>query len=665
MDFLISLQTHNKSNNQDNYEPYEGFKFKRYGCQDKTEIVKRCTRSLIKSINYAQQKLPNWNFKLNVFDDHSTDLAIQILKNNLSEAIFPTQLNHCEGYGLISSLRDCYLDMKNNGKDLVMQVQDDYLFSEECFYQMVLQWEKFNPKFEKPLSLLQYNDPYRYIEHNVVPVRIVQGPDRHWRQTYQVPCTFMTHHSVLVDEWDLFEKISNGNPHNPKLEDDSVNLLWQKRDYVVMSPLPSLALHFQSELEKDPYIDWESWWNKHGDESQKQKNINEIFNVDEKIVLNVGCGKTILSTQSNYFEDWKEVRVDAFENDTADIITSIVNLEKIPNDSVDCVWASHVVEHNYWHDLAMVFNSIMRVLKEDGFAIIRVPDIGSISHMIEDSLLEPLYETSGRTVSIIDMLYGHRGFVESWGDGMCHKTGFTKKSMEQILSSLNIKSFIKNSDLEIIAILCKGEPPQDIIDGRDFLSTNNSNNLSDVNKVDGWFNYYPYYKSILKDLPNKFEMVEVGSWLGKSTIGMALMNKESNKDCKIYAIDTWEGSDEEYHKDMIQKLSKQNKTLYEKFISNIEQFNLQDVVVPIKNTSEEASKQFEDNSIDIIIIDAAHDYDNVYNDIKHWLPKVKKDGILAGDDYDENWPGVIAAVNDYFGMGNFEINGTTWYKKIL
>jgi predicted SAM-dependent methyltransferase len=119
-----------------------------------------------------------------------------------------------------------------------------------------------------------------------------------------------------------------------------------------------------------------------------------LFNTNEKIILNVGCGKTKLIYQSSYFLDWKEIRVDAYENDTADLITSIVDLNKVPNESVDAVWASHVVEHNYWHDLPKVFNNMMRVLKKDGFAVIRVPDLGSIGWKIEDGLLDVQYESS-------------------------------------------------------------------------------------------------------------------------------------------------------------------------------------------------------------------------------------------------------------------------------
>jgi glycosyltransferase involved in cell wall biosynthesis len=461
MDFLIALQTHNKSNNQDNYVPYEGFEFRRYGCNDKTEIIKRCTRSLIKSVNYAQNKLPGWRFRLNVFDDHSTDAAIDILKNNLALADFPSSLIHIDGHGLMASLNECYVNLRDHGQDLVMQAQDDYLFDQECFYQCILQWLKFAPRFPKPLSLLPYNDPYRYMDHNIIPVRVVQGPDRHWRQTYQVPCTFITHHSVVVNEWDLFEKLSTGDPHDPKLEDDSVNRLWSEREYIVMSPLPSLSLHFQTEQEKDPYIDWESWWNLHGDDTMvnRRAETQDLFATHKPVVLNVGCGQTRLDAQSKFFVDWDEIRVDAYDNPTADIITSIVELEKIPNESVDCVWASHVVEHNYWHQLPALFNNMLRVLKEDGFAVVRVPDLGSIADKIEDGLLEIEYNSSAGPVSVIDMIYGHRGFVESWGEGMSHKIGFTKKSMEQVLGMLNIKSYVKNGGGEVVAMIFKTEPP--------------------------------------------------------------------------------------------------------------------------------------------------------------------------------------------------------------
>jgi hypothetical protein len=181
---------------------------------------------------------------------------------------------------------------------------------------------------------------------------------------------------------------------------------------------------------------------------------------------------------------------------------------------------------------------------------------------------------------------------------------------------------------------------------------------------EGWFNYDPFFNMIVNNLPDNAKVIEVGSWLGKSTIGMVNTSKRFGKNFDFYAIDTWEGSEEPKHYETIAELKEHNHTPYDEFMANLELYGVKGSIVPIQKTSEEASNDFHDEYAELIIIDAAHDYDNVTNDIKHWLPKVKKGGILCGDDYDEKWPEVMAAVKDYFGEGNYQVYGSTWYKVI-
>jgi hypothetical protein len=46
-------------------------------------------------------------------------------------------------------------------------------------------------------------------------------------------------------------------------------------------------------------------------------------------------------------------------------------------------------------------------------------------------------------------------------------------------------------------------------------------------------------------------------------------------------------------------------------------------------------------------LDGRHDREGVKADITAWLPKVKPDGWLSGDDYDEiKWPRVVSAVRE-------------------
>lgn len=58
----------------------------------------------------------------------------------------------------------------------------------------------------------------------------------------------------------------------------------------------------------------------------------------------------------------------------------------------------------------------------------------------------------------------------------------------------------------------------------------------------------------------------------------------------------------------------------------------------------EAAKIIDNNSLDFIFVDADHNYEGVYNDIKSWLPKIKDDGWILG--HDINWPSVKKAVDE-------------------
>ena len=53
----------------------------------------------------------------------------------------------------------------------------------------------------------------------------------------------------------------------------------------------------------------------------------------------------------------------------------------------------------------------------------------------------------------------------------------------------------------------------------------------------------------------------------------------------------------------------------------------------IKKFSMDAVKDFKDNSLDFVYIDANHDFQSVTNDIVEWSKKIKAGGIISGHDY--------------------------------
>ena len=123
----------------------------------------------------------------------------------------------------------------------------------------------------------------------------------------------------------------------------------------------------------------------------------------------------------------------------------------------------------------------------------------------------------------------------------------------------------------------------------------------------------------------------------------------------LYLVDIWG----EYHEEE----STLNSIELEKASrDNLKEFK--DKIVFIKKTSVGASGDFEDNSLDFVYIDANHQYEFVKEDIEAWWPKVKINGMLAGDDL--NRVGVNQAVRERFGThypkAPFEGKESNWYE---
>lgn len=155
--------------------------------------------------------------------------------------------------------------------------------------------------------------------------------------------------------------------------------------------------------------------------------------------------------------------------------------------------------------------------------------------------------------------------------------------------------------------------------------------------IQGWFGFQDLYQEQVDRVQTPAHFVEIGAWQGKSTAYMAVAIAQSGKQIKFDVVDTWQGS-LEHQDDAIVK----EQRLYDVFLNNIEP--VKHIVNPQRMTSMEASKLYADHSLDFVFIDASHEYEDVLDDIRHWLPKVKPGGMLGGDDY--NWPGVNRAVKE-------------------
>lgn len=124
---------------------------------------------------------------------------------------------------------------------------------------------------------------------------------------------------------------------------------------------------------------------------------------------------------------------------------------------------------------------------------------------------------------------------------------------------------------------------------------------------------------------------------------------------KLYSVDAWEVypgyRDHRFESSMRNAEAKAKERLAKYDVEIIKKFSV------------DAVKDFEDESLDFVYIDGNHEYKYVKEDIEVWAPKVRKGGIVAGDDYYMTRAGnmgVIKAVNEYAYSKSYDLQVTPW-----
>jgi predicted O-methyltransferase YrrM len=136
---------------------------------------------------------------------------------------------------------------------------------------------------------------------------------------------------------------------------------------------------------------------------------------------------------------------------------------------------------------------------------------------------------------------------------------------------------------------------------------------------------------------NKSLIVEVGSWMGRSTSALA-----ENTLGIVIACDTWEGSEE--HFDMLR--DKPKGWLKEQFLAHAGRYENM-AFFQSRSLDLAAALVKLDIRPDMVFLDASHDYESVKADILAWMPLLRPGGVLCGHDYDPpHWMGIKQAVDE-------------------
>jgi len=150
---------------------------------------------------------------------------------------------------------------------------------------------------------------------------------------------------------------------------------------------------------------------------------------------------------------------------------------------------------------------------------------------------------------------------------------------------------------------------------------------------------------------DKMEMVEIGSYVGDSTVVFAKNFKT------VYCIDPWVNG---YDKNDEASYKHDMGVVMSVFDENIKPY---DNVIKIRGYSDREHQRFNIHSLDMVYIDALHTYEGVKKDVYLWEKKIKKGGYLAGHDYQSRFQGVIDAVNE-FKKPDMVFKDSSWIIKL-
>ena len=180
--------------------------------------------------------------------------------------------------------------------------------------------------------------------------------------------------------------------------------------------------------------------------------------------------------------------------------------------------------------------------------------------------------------------------------------------------------------------------------------------LSRFGRVDRqvWNGEHPALSQLVAELRPQV-VLDVGVWKGQSTMTLARALRQQRIDGAVVSIDTWLGSPEHWNPERDEfglselRLKNGYPQLFQVFRRNVIRSGLQSYVVPMPQTSLNAAEILRRSGVtaQLIHIDAAHDYDNVLADCRAFWPLLDRGGVLIGDDYADNWPGVKKAANEF------------------
>lgn len=173
-----------------------------------------------------------------------------------------------------------------------------------------------------------------------------------------------------------------------------------------------------------------------------------------------------------------------------------------------------------------------------------------------------------------------------------------------------------------------------------------------------WYNDGGACREIFKeaiDIACPGVIVEVGSFVGESTIFMAKYLKATGRDAVILAVDTWGGGIDHWEK-VPEKLKFWfgRPSLFYQFMGNVIQHGVQDIILPVALDSITGARLLKLLKItpNMVYVDASHEAGDARRDMEAYWPLLPKGGVMLNDDVNNIFPAVLKDWTEFVAVNN-------------
>tara|TARA_B100001113_G_scaffold313549_1_gene278651 strand:+ start:1343 stop:1945 length:603 start_codon:yes stop_codon:yes gene_type:complete len=160
------------------------------------------------------------------------------------------------------------------------------------------------------------------------------------------------------------------------------------------------------------------------------------------------------------------------------------------------------------------------------------------------------------------------------------------------------------------------------------------------NQVQNIPSFWPHrwpFEQIVKNLPDKGKLLEIGPYLGKSTASWALSFRVKNKDWNIHTIDAFKGINKAWPgMEYLQITEEEHLPQFEKNIAGWDNITWEKTFWTPDYKG--------DRDYDVLFYDGLHDYQSVKQVLEHYINV----SCIVVDDYDKEHEGTMEAVDEFY-----------------